>query len=146
MKNNKITAVYARTSSKKKSLELQLEAASPFLKGIEPEGLIYFIDEGVSGSSQPTELVKLLDLIKKDRVDTLVVYDRSRLTSSVDNYLQLVNLINRHQVKVIFTLALEENHSLEDLYSEGFKALMVKLEGIMLSNRIKEGIKRKQNG
>lgn len=75
----------------------------------------------------------------------MIVYDRSRLTSSVDNYLQLVNLINRHQVKLIFTSIEDENHRLEDLYSEGLMALMLKLEGIMLSNRIKEGIKRKQN-
>ncbi|WP_417898461.1 recombinase family protein [Bacillus haimaensis] len=146
MKNNKITTVYARTGSKKQNFQLQLEAAGPYLKGIEPADLLYFIDEGVPGSSQPLELIKLINLIRKDLVDTLVVYDRSRLTSSVDNYLQLVNLINRHQVKVIFTSTGEENHRLEDLYSEGFIALMLKLEGIMLSNRIKESKKRKQKG
>jgi hypothetical protein len=32
--------------------------------------LIYFIDEGVSGFSQPVEILKLLDLIKKDLIDT----------------------------------------------------------------------------
>jgi DNA invertase Pin-like site-specific DNA recombinase len=144
MKNHKITAVYARTNSKKKNLELQLEAASPYLKGIEPEGLLYFIDEGVSGSSQPLELIKLLDLIKKDLVDTLVVYDRSRLTRSVDNYLQLINLINRHQVKVIFTAYGHDNNRLGDIYTEGLKVLMMKIEGIIMSNRIKDGVKRKQ--
>jgi DNA invertase Pin-like site-specific DNA recombinase len=143
MKNNKITTVYARTSSKNQNLKLQLEAASPYLKGIEPAGLLFFIDEEFPESSQPLELINLIDLIRKDLVDTLVVFDRSRLTSSVDNYLQLVNLINRHQVKVIFTSTGEENHRFENLYSEGLTALMLKLEGIMLSNRIKESKKRK---
>ncbi|WRP06587.1 recombinase family protein [Rossellomorea aquimaris] len=142
MKNNKITAVYARTSSKKQNFVLQIEAASPYLKGIEPENLFYFVDEGVSGSSQPVELQKLLDLIRNDQIDTLVVYDRSRLTTSVETYLQLINLIDRHQVRVIFA-ATGHNYRLVDIYTEGLNVLMKKIEGINLSNRIKEGKKRK---
>ena len=143
MKNKKITAVYARTSSRKQNLKFQLEAAYPYIKGTEPEGLLCFIDEGVSGSSQPFELKKLIDLIRKDLVDTLVVYDRSRLTTSLDSYLELINLIDRHQVKVIFTAAAEEK--IGDIYREGLKALLKKYESIMLSNRIKDGLKLKQN-
>lgn len=143
MENTKVTAVYARTSSRKQDIKFQLEAAYPYLKGIEPEGLLYFIDEEVSGSSQPFELKKLLDLIRKDLVDTLVVYDRSRLTTSLDSYLELINLIDRHQVKVIFTAAAEEK--IGDIYREGLKALLKKYESIMLSNRIKDGLKLKQN-
>lgn len=60
MENTKVIAVYARTSSRKQDFKLQLEAAYPYLKGIEPEGVFYFIDEGVSGSSQPLELKKSL--------------------------------------------------------------------------------------
>lgn len=145
MEKNRTTAVYARTTSKKQNFEVQLEAAYPHLKGIEPEGLVYFIDEGVSGSSQPVELLKLLDLIRKDLVGTLVVYDRGRLTTSVDNYLQLINLFDRHQVKVIFTATGHDDHKLGDIYTEGLKILMMKIEGIKISNRIKEGIRRKQS-
>lgn len=73
----------------------------------------------------------------------MVVYERSRLTSSLDSYLQLINLIDRHQVKVIFTVAEEER--IGDIYTEGLKALLKKYESIMLSNRIKDGLKLKQN-
>jgi DNA invertase Pin-like site-specific DNA recombinase len=145
MQNNKITAVYVRTSSKNQNHELQLDAARPFLKGIEPESVSIFIDQGVSGSSQPKELVKLIDLISKNRVATLVVYDRNRLNHSLDNYLLLVNLINIHKVEVIFTSSSEDNDKLGDIYREGISALLRKMERIMLSNRIKAGIKGKQS-
>ncbi|WP_096156208.1 recombinase family protein [Bacillus sp. FJAT-45066] len=88
LKKHKATAVYARTSSKKQNFELQIEAASPYLQGIVPEGLFYFVDEGVTGSSKPVELLKLIDLIKQDLIDTIVVYERSRLTASLDTYLE----------------------------------------------------------
>ncbi|WP_201716150.1 recombinase family protein [Rossellomorea arthrocnemi] len=139
MEKCKATAVYARTSSKKQNFVLQIEAASPHLKGIEPEGLFYFVDEGVSGFSKPVDLLKLIDLIKNDKIGTLVVYNRKRLVTSLDIYLQLVNLIDKHKVKVIFTATDED--TLGDMFSEGFKALMIKYEGIMLSNRIKAGKK-----
>ncbi|MEA3321477.1 MAG: recombinase family protein [Bacillota bacterium] len=145
MKDNKITAVYARTSSKKQDYKLQLEAAKPYLKGIEPEDVINFIDHGVSGLSQPKELEKLIDLISKNQISTLIVYDRNRLNYSVDSYLQLVNLINIHQIDVIFTSGREEIHNLEDISREGIWALIRKMERIMLSNRIKLGIKGKRS-
>jgi DNA invertase Pin-like site-specific DNA recombinase len=118
MEKNKATAVYARTSNKKQNFELQIEAASPYLKGIDSEGLFYFVDEGISGSSKPVELLKLIDFIKEGRIDTLVVYERSRLTTSLDTYLELINLFDRHQVKVIFPVTLHteiENTSAKDL-------------------------------
>lgn len=138
----KITAVYARTSSKKQNFESQIEAASPYLKGLEPEGVLYFVDEGVSGSSKPEGLSNLLDLIKEDLIGTLVVYNRSRLTNSLDTYLELINLLDRHQVKVIFTATAEEG--IGDILTEGLKALFQKYESIMMSNHIKDGLKRKQ--
>jgi DNA invertase Pin-like site-specific DNA recombinase len=139
MKKCKATAVYARTSSKKQNFVLQIEAASPHLKGIEPEGLFYFVDEGVSGFSKPVDLLKLIDLIKNDEISTLVVYDRKRLVTSLDIYLQLINLIEMHKVKVIFTATDEEEFG--DIYAEGVKGLIIKYESIMLSNRIKAGQK-----
>lgn len=143
MKNDKLTAVYARTSTKKQDFTLQLEAAYPYLSGTESEGLYYFIDEGVSGSSKPSELLKLIELIKSDLIGTLVVYDRSRLSNNVDTYLQLINLLNEHQVDVIFT-SVSDNDKLGDLYTEGRNALLKKMEGIEMSNRIKAGLKRKK--
>lgn len=144
MKNNKITAVYARTSSKKQNYELQLEAAKPYLDGIDPENVNIFVDQGVPISSQTKELMKLIELISKDQVSTLIVYDRNRLSRSLDDYLFLVNLINIHQVEVVFTSSREEIDKFGDMYREDIVAHIRKLEGIMLSNRIKTGIKAKK--
>ncbi|MFT4414528.1 recombinase family protein [Fredinandcohnia humi] len=138
MKNNKITAVYARTSSEKQEYQYQIEAARPYLNGIPVESVQIFIDAGFSGSSKPPQQQKLIELIRKNLVDTLIIYDRSRLTNNLDTYLELVNLIHRHKIKVIFTATALEEHRLGDMYTEGIRLLFMKIEGIMLSNRLKD--------
>lgn len=55
MENNKKTVVYARTSTKKQNYELQLEAAKPFLKGIQ-ENLIFIVDHRAPATSKPNGL------------------------------------------------------------------------------------------
>jgi site-specific DNA recombinase len=144
MENNKKTAIYARTGSKKQNIELQIEAAIPYIKGIDPENVVYFIDEGVSISSQPKGLHKLLDLIAKDQIQTLITYERDRLTRNFYEYLKLVNLINFHNTKVVFT-ATGNNVSLGNIYSEGVYALVNNIERIEMSNRIKSSLIGKQS-
>ncbi|PEQ84672.1 hypothetical protein CN481_22150 [Bacillus sp. AFS006103] len=92
MENNKKTVVYARTSTKKQNYELQLEAAKPFLKGNQGENLIFIVDHGAPATSKPNGLQQLLDLIKKEQVDTLIIYKRDRLTRSEDEYIDILKL------------------------------------------------------
>lgn len=149
MNNNKKTVVYARTASENSNINIQLDAAKPFLEKIEPESLFYIIDKGVRINSQSkgNGFQELLSLIKQNQVDTLIVYNRDRLTRSVDQYIELINTIKRHKVNVIFTATEHSSNisnKLEDLYTEGIYALITKFEGVMMSNRIKDGIRRKQ--
>lgn len=103
MKNNKKIVVYARTASKKQNIDLQLEAAKSHLKGVQEEKIVTLTDEATSISSHRKGLQTLLELVKNDQVDTLIVYQQDRLTRSAHEYLEIMDLIYKHKVKVIFT-------------------------------------------
>jgi site-specific DNA recombinase len=143
MKNNKKTVVYARTASKKQNIDLQLEAAKPYLKGIPEENIIIITDQ-VPATSQPEGFDNLLDLIRNDQVETLIVYKRDRITRNLDEYLDLLKLINHHQVKVAFTASghppININLQIESLYAD-----IINRERIIMSNRIKTALKVKHS-
>lgn len=143
MKSNKKTVVYARTSSKKQSYKLQLDAAKAYLKGIPDENIVYIVDHGVPVSSNLNGLQQLLDLISQDQVDTLIVYSRDRLTRNEDEYQAILKLIYAHEVKVVDTakgtLPFNQNQQIEDFYLR-----VINMEKASMSNRIKAGLTRKK--
>jgi len=99
MENNKKTVVYARTSTKKQNYELQLEAAKPFLRGIQEENLTFIVDHGAPATSKLKGLQQLIDLIKKGQVDTLIIYKRDRLIRSE---VLLQRLQHHESIKITF--------------------------------------------
>lgn len=148
MKNNKKTVVYARTASKKQNIDLQLKAAEPFLSGIHDENILIIADSVTPRSSQPKGLQKLLELIKSDQVDTLIVFHRDRLTRSFDEYLKMLKLIYEREIKVIFTARehVPFNHDQNTgLISESLFLLFIEMERTNMSKRRKAAMKRKQS-
>jgi DNA invertase Pin-like site-specific DNA recombinase len=147
MENNKKTVVYARTSTKKQNYELQLEAAKPFLKDIQEENLILIVDHCAPATSKPKGLQQLLDLIKEDQVDTLIIFKRDRLTRSEDEYLDILKSIYANGIKVVLTAedSLPFNHDQKSGFL--FESLIIKvinMEKTNMSIRIKAGLKMKQ--
>lgn len=147
MKNNKKTVVYARTSTKKQNLELQLDAAKPFVKGISEEHLLIIEEHGVPISSKREGLQQLLDLIRQDQVETLIVFQRDRLTQNEDEYQDILRLIYSHGVKVILTSksAIPFNNDQKDgMLFETLILQFINMEKIHMSMRIKNALKMKQ--
>lgn len=146
MKKDKKTVVYARTTTKRQNINLQLEAAKPFLQGIEEGSVLTIADSVTPKSYQPKGLQWLLDLIKNDQVDTLIVSTRDRLSRNYDEYMEIINEIYKHQVKVIFTS--RERPLIHDRDSgvtfENILAMVREKERKIKSQRIKAGLKRKQ--
>lgn len=145
MENDKKTAVYVRTATKKQNHEVQLEAAKPFTKGIQEENLILIEDLGVASSSKLKGLEKLRELISKDKVDTLIVYSRDRLSRDDEDYVALVNLIYANDIKVVFTSkgsAPFNPDQISGILHEYLFLAMKNVERKQMSLRIKQGLKR----
>lgn len=148
MMNNKKTAVYSRTSSINTSLDIQLEAAKPHLKGI-PEGdILYFTDINVQSSSKRDGFDKLLDLIVQDQIDTLIVYSMDRLTRKQNEIIRIFELVHTHKVNVIFTpdghLPVKQDLQ-RDNSSESLIALLAEIEREYISKRLKSAIRIKKS-
>jgi site-specific DNA recombinase len=141
--------VYTRVSSDQQSLEMQLEAAKPFVKDYQPDEVIYLNDPGVSATKKKIEerpkLKKLLEMIKNFEVDTLIVYQRDRLARDFYEYLEIILVIYTYKVTVIFTATghLPFNHDLETgIFSEGVFGMMSQIEGMNIVNRTKDAFQK----
>ena len=138
----KLKVVYSRVSSDQQNLDMQLEAAKPFIKDYHPEEIIYLSDDGVSATKKKLEerpkMVELLELIRNEQVETIIVYQRDRLARDFYEYLEIILLIYTHKVNVIFTATghLPFNHDLESgMFSEGVFGMLSQIEGINIANR-----------
>ncbi|MEC1526085.1 recombinase family protein [Neobacillus niacini] len=141
--------VYTRVSSDQQSLEMQLEAAKPYVKNYQPDEVIYLNDPGVSATKKKIEerpkLKKLLEMIESFQVDTLIVYQRDRLARDFYEYLEIILLIYTYKIKVIFTASghLPFNHDLESgIFSEGVFGMMSQIEGLNIVNRTKDAFQK----
>lgn len=101
---DKKICAYCRTAQVNlKDINLQIETLKKFAKKNGFENVIIFADNGASGmNSDRKEFQKLLNLIKSDKVSTLIVKDISRLGR---NYIEVGNLIDvilpKHNVRLI---------------------------------------------
>ncbi|MGD6874219.1 recombinase family protein [Sutcliffiella horikoshii] len=149
MIRKKKKVVYTRVSSDQQSLEMQLEAAKPYIKEYNPDEIVRLNDHGVSALKNKLEqrpaLKELLDLIRNDEVDTLIVYQRDRLAREFYEYLEIILLIYTHKVKVIFTATghLPFNHDIESgIHSEGLFGMLSQIEGMNITNRTKDAFEK----
>ncbi|WP_079504486.1 recombinase family protein [Mesobacillus jeotgali] len=145
----KKVVVYARVSSDQQSLDMQLEAAKPYRKKYHPDEILILSDDGVSAMKNKIEerpaLQELLNLIRNDLVDTIIVYQRDRLAREFYEYLEIILLIYTHKVKVIFTATghLPFNHDIESgIHSEGLFGMMSQIEGMSITNRTRDAFEK----
>lgn len=105
-------AIYTRVSSDQgleqdfNSLDAQREAAEAYIKSQAHEGwrLIRdrFDDGGFSGGSmERPALQELLNRVREERVDIIVVYKVDRLTRSLADFAKLVELFDVHKVSFV---------------------------------------------
>ena len=111
----KLSIFYGRcsTSKQKNSLETQMDMVSKYcdLNNIELDDII--IDDGVSGKHQKNRdgITKVMDLIKDNKVENLIVLSLSRFGRSfIENY-KSVEIMKKHKTNFI---SLKENINLND--------------------------------
>src|SRR5579862_9827280 len=105
-------AVYTRKSSEEgleqdfNSLHAQREACEAYIKSQRHEGWrlveAAYDDGGISGGTMERPgLQRLLEDIRADRIDTVVVYKVDRLTRSLADFAKMVELFDAHGVSFV---------------------------------------------
>ena len=105
-------AVYTRKSSEEgleqefNSLDAQREACEPFIKSQHHEGwncLSTSYDDGgfSGGNTDRPALSALIDNIKANLIDIVVVYKIDRLSRSLSDFVQMVALFDQHDVSFV---------------------------------------------
>ncbi len=105
-------AIYTRVSTDQgleqefNSLDAQREASEAYIKSQAHEGWVCLrdlYDDGgySSGSMERPALQKLLEDVRRRRLDVIVVYKVDRLTRSLAGFAKLVELFDAHQVSFV---------------------------------------------
>lgn len=105
-------AIYTRVSTDQgldqefNSLDAQREASEAYIKSQAHEGWVCLKDQyddgGFSGGSmERPALQKLLDDVRNQKLDVIVVYKVDRLTRSLADFAKLVELFDAHEVSFV---------------------------------------------
>ncbi|RDE34142.1 hypothetical protein DV713_08565 [Parageobacillus thermoglucosidasius] len=141
----KLKVLYMRVSSDNQSEEMQLNAAKRYLEQYNPDEVLILCDHGISATKLPLhkrpQLVKLLDLVREDKVDTLLVYQRDRLARDFYEYLTIISELIKHNVNVIFT-ASDSPQFNKDIVLEGAYAIFAQHEGHLINKRTSDARKQ----
>ncbi|MFS0600888.1 recombinase family protein [Peribacillus frigoritolerans] len=101
--------VYCRVSTGNQDIEKQISLADIYLSrnNINTEMVLRFIDNNVSANKLSSEnrpqFQNLLIEIKKGRLKTVIVQNRDRLARNFYEYVDLVKILYRYNVNLIFT-------------------------------------------
>ncbi|MCZ2846176.1 MAG: recombinase family protein [Candidatus Bathyarchaeota archaeon] len=149
-KHEKIKVFLRRVSTENQSLEMQIAADKQFRDELDEDEYIEINELGVSANKvqlkQRKELVKLINLIEKEQVDTIYFYDRSRLTRNFYEYLELVDKFIAHKVKVVFTTTDANYLPFSSNYvMEGFNGILIEEEGKAIARRVADNHRKLPN-
>lgn len=134
----KLDVFYRRVSTPGQKFDLQIEADNNYRDKLLAENYIV-INEVISANkvdlkSRP-QMQKLIKLIKQHRVNTLFVYDRSRLARDYYEYIQIAQLLIEFDVNVEFTTQTNYTPFSTDMLLEGVNAMLIDEEGKAISRR-----------
>ena len=109
---------YVRVSSemqkiKENSINNQIESIKDYCKRYEYDLFDIFKDEAISGLIKDRNgLNMLMETIKKEHIDCIVVYSLSRLGRKLSYVLDFVDYLNKHKVKFI---SVKENFNTDEI-------------------------------
>lgn len=144
------TGIYIRVSTEEQanngySIRAQEEKLTSYANIKDWKVVDLYIDEGISGKnvSDRYELVRLIDDIKKGKVNNVLVYKIDRLTRSTKDLIDLVELFNKYNCSFNSL-----NESIDTKTSTG--RMFIKIIGIFaeferenIVERVKLGLERK---
>ncbi len=97
------TAVYLRVSTEDQakegfSIAAQKEKLTKYVEVNDWELYDYFLDDGISGKNikDRPELTRLIELVKKKEINNVLVYKLDRLTRSVKDLINLIELFEQY--------------------------------------------------
>lgn len=141
MVKKKFAVVYSRVSTEQQSEEMQLAAAQNYIKDISSDQLLKLTDHGVSAlkveMNQRPALYQLLELIRQDKVSTLITYHRDRLARNFFEYIKIIKVFYEHEVNVIFT-SFNSIPFHKDLETEAIYGILSQQEGLNIAKRTRD--------
>ncbi|MGG1685562.1 recombinase family protein [Pseudalkalibacillus sp. NRS-1564] len=142
---NKFVVMYTRVSSDNQNKEMQIASANTYLSQYNPKLIQSIHDDGVSATKNSLEnrpgISELLELVKNNKVDTIIVYHRDRIARNTFEYIQVVKVLIKFGVNVIFTAS---NHPpfTHSVQNESIFALMSQVEGENIGKRTSDSRKQ----
>lgn len=132
-----------RVSTENQNLEMQMAADKKFRDQLEEGEYIEINELGISANKVKLQdrekMLEVLSLIRQGVVNTLYVYDRSRLTRNFYEYLEIVDLLITYDVRVVFTTTDSSYSPFSSNYLvEGFNGILIEEEGKAIARRVKD--------
>ena len=144
-------ACYCRTSTDDQHGKMQRAEARIWLKAnrIKSNSYKWYVDRGVSGlrESRPA-LDEMLRHCDKGKIDTVVVFDLSRLARSVKQGLEILGHLCEKKIRFV---SIRQNIDFHGLYGEFMATILLavgSLERSITNDRLKSGIRayKKEHG
>jgi DNA invertase Pin-like site-specific DNA recombinase len=97
--------VFFRRAREAGQLKIQMQADNQYRQSLMPHEFIEINEGNVSATQFKVRncIRQLIKLIELGKVDTLYVHDASRLTRNMVDHLELMALLNKHNVRLVFT-------------------------------------------
>lgn len=97
--------VFFRRAKEEGLLEMQMQSDYQYRQSLMPHEFIETNEGNVSATKfkERSCIRQLIKLIELGNVDTLYVHDASRLNRNMSNHFELVALLNKHNVRLVFT-------------------------------------------
>lgn len=139
--NGKLKVFLRRVSTENQSLEMQVAADKKYRDALDEDEYIEVNELGISANKvklkDREKMLEVISIISQGKVDTMYVYDRSRLTRNFYEYLEMVDMFITHDVKVIFTSAdLSYPQFNSNYLIEGFNGILIEEEGKSIARRV----------
>jgi site-specific DNA recombinase len=116
--------VFYRRAREAGQLEMQIKSDSKYRQILMPHEFIEINEGNVSATEfkERSSIHQLIKLMEMGNVDTLYAYDTSRLTRNMSNHIELMALLDKHNVQLVLT-GTSENDMPKNLLGlwEGFK-------------------------
>lgn len=133
----KQTAIYARQSIDKKeslSIESQIELCQALSKNA-----IVFKDKGYSGkNTERPELRKLIDDIKSEKIEKVIVYKLDRISRNITDFYKLYEIMNDHKCEFVSVSETFDTSSAMGRAMMGILAIFAQMERENIQKRVKD--------
>lgn len=137
-------ALYARVSTDKQTVENQIEKLKEYIKIRDFELVGIFRDHAISGKkARRPELDTMMDLIKKGKINAVLVWKLDRIGRSMKDLISLLDFFRIHNCQFI-----SFNNNMDTSTSEGrllfhILAAFAEFEADLISERTKLAYNRK---